>query len=104
MCPVAFSFYAKEVIKNMSEKLPFPIGTIFSISLLPLILRVLTLSVLHNVGTILLTLFSVLVGICSMLAYMGFNGRITTVGIDLGTTFSVVGLNRYGGLLVFYQL
>ena len=39
---------------------------------------------------------SVLVGFCSVLAYIGFNGRVTTVGIDLGTTFSVVGVSRNG--------
>lgn len=29
---------------------------------------------------------------CAILAAMGFKGRVTTVGVDLGTSFSVVGL------------
>lgn len=30
---------------------------------------------------------------CAILAAMGFRGRVTTIGVDLGTTFSVVGVS-----------
>jgi molecular chaperone DnaK (HSP70) len=40
----------------------------------------------------LLTVGAALVLVCAVLAAMGFRGRISTIGVDLGTTFSVVGL------------
>ena len=89
-----------------TEKSHVPLGT----STLSISLSFSCCSHFHKVflhllleGTILLTFVSVSVGFCSVLAYIGFNGRVTTVGIDLGTTFSVAGLNRYGMLfLAFY--
>ena len=36
------------------------------------------------------------VAICAGLGWLGFRGRVTTVGVDLGTTFSVVGVNING--------
>uniref|UniRef100_A0A7S0SSX6 Uncharacterized protein n=1 Tax=Chromulina nebulosa TaxID=96789 RepID=A0A7S0SSX6_9STRA len=33
---------------------------------------------------------------CAVLAALGFRGRVTTIGVDLGTTFSVVGVNING--------
>ena len=32
----------------------------------------------------------------ALAAHFGFQGRVTTIGVDLGTTFSVVGLSRNG--------
>lgn len=43
-----------------------------------------------------MTFVSLAVAFCAVLAYMGFRGRVDTVGIDLGTTFSVVGYYHYG--------
>ncbi len=34
--------------------------------------------------------------ICAILASQGYRGRIDTIGVDLGTTFSVVGFNIKG--------
>lgn len=39
---------------------------------------------------------AVLVAGCAVLAALGFRGRVNTVGIDLGTTFSVVAVNEHG--------
>jgi len=36
------------------------------------------------------------VAICAGMAWLGFRGRVTTVGVDLGTTFSVVGVSVNG--------
>ena len=44
----------------------------------------------------LLTLGAALVLVCAVMAAMGFRGRISTIGVDLGTTFSVVGLRIDG--------
>jgi molecular chaperone DnaK (HSP70) len=44
-----------------------------------------------NLGPILFFCAAVGVGICSIMAYYGFQGRINTIGVDLGTTLSVVG-------------
>ena len=37
---------------------------------------------------------------CAVMAHFGFQGRIHTVGIDLGTTFSVVAVNEHGTVRV----
>ena len=37
---------------------------------------------------------------CALLAHMGFQGRINTVGVDLGTTFSVIAVNEHGTVRV----
>ena len=42
----------------------------------------------------ILTFITAVVAVCAMLAALGFKGRVTTVGIDLGTTFSVVGFSQ----------
>jgi len=49
-----------------------------------------------NVGQWMLSLVAVSVCFCAVLAAMGFRGRVTTIGVDLGTTFSVVGVNMGG--------
>lgn len=48
-----------------------------------------------NTGWII-SLIVLVVAICAGLAALGFKGRISTVGVDLGTTFSVVGINNNG--------
>lgn len=42
----------------------------------------------------MLTFVTAVVAVCAILAALGFKGRVTTVGIDLGTTFSVVGFSQ----------
>lgn len=49
-----------------------------------------------NMGQWMLSLVAALVCACAVLAAMGFRGRVTTIGVDLGTTFSVVGVNMGG--------
>ena len=41
----------------------------------------------------LISLLGVFVCVCAILAAYGFRGRVTTIGVDLGTTFSVVGVS-----------
>ena len=40
----------------------------------------------------------------AVLAALGFRGRVNTVGIDLGTTFSVVAVNEHGTVRVLPDL
>ncbi len=40
-----------------------------------------------------MSLLGAFVCICAILAAYGFKGRVTTIGVDLGTTFSVVGVS-----------
>ncbi|CAN0148354.1 unnamed protein product [Ectocarpus sp. 12 AP-2014] len=42
----------------------------------------------------------VVAGACAALAATGFRGRQTVVGIDLGTTFSVIGVNEGGKIAI----
>lgn len=49
----------------------------------------------------LLTAGAALVIIAALLAYKGFKGRVNTVGVDLGTTFSVIGSNVNGKVVIF---
>jgi molecular chaperone DnaK (HSP70) len=52
----------------------------------------------------ILSLIAIAVAVCALLAAMGFRGRVSTVGIDLGTTFSVVGVvNQHTGKVVIVQ-
>lgn len=44
----------------------------------------------------LLTLGTLFVAACAIMAAFGFKGRVTTIGVDLGTTFSVVGISSNG--------
>ena len=44
----------------------------------------------------LLTLGTLFVAGCAIMAAFGFKGRVTTIGVDLGTTFSVVGISNKG--------
>ena len=44
-----------------------------------------------NLGQIIFFCAAIGIGICSIMAYYGFQGRIDTIGVDLGTTLSVVG-------------
>jgi len=48
----------------------------------------------------ILSLVAIAVAACALLAAMGFRGRVSTVGIDLGTTFSVVGVNQHGKVVI----
>jgi molecular chaperone DnaK (HSP70) len=48
----------------------------------------------------LISLVVLVVAICAGLAALGFRGRISTVGVDLGTTFSVVGINNNGKIII----
>jgi molecular chaperone DnaK (HSP70) len=50
-----------------------------------------------NLSSILMFCGTVLVVVCAVLAAYGFKGRVTTIGVDLGTTFSVVGFTQNNG-------
>lgn len=55
---------------------------------------------MSNVTSWLITLVTLVVAICAILAAYGFRGRVTTIGVDLGTTFSVVGVNIGGKVVI----
>ncbi|CAM9188145.1 unnamed protein product [Scytosiphon promiscuus] len=48
----------------------------------------------------IMVLVAVVVGACAALAASGFRGRQTVVGIDLGTTYSVIGINEAGKIII----
>ena len=45
-------------------------------------------------SSVLILFVSVLVSICAVLSALGFRGRVSVVGIDLGTTYSVVAVSE----------
>jgi len=47
-------------------------------------------------SSILILFGSALVAICAVLSALGFRGRVNTVGIDLGTTYSVIAVSDTG--------
>eukprot|EP00640_Fibrocapsa_japonica_P001843 CAMPEP_0113937574 /NCGR_PEP_ID=MMETSP1339-20121228/4169_1 /TAXON_ID=94617 /ORGANISM="Fibrocapsa japonica" /LENGTH=446 /DNA_ID=CAMNT_0000940395 /DNA_START=198 /DNA_END=1538 /DNA_ORIENTATION=+ /assembly_acc=CAM_ASM_000762 len=47
-------------------------------------------------GQIMVVATALIVAACAVLAALGFRGRDTVIGVDLGTTFSVVGINEEG--------
>lgn len=51
--------------------------------------------------SILVFTTSLVVSVCAVLSAFGFRGRVNTVGIDLGTTYSVVAINEFGKVRVF---
>lgn len=51
--------------------------------------------------SMLMLVTSLLVSTCAVLAAFGFRGRVNTIGVDLGTTFSVVAVNEFGNVRVF---
>lgn len=44
---------------------------------------------------------SALVSVCAILSALGFRGRVSVIGVDLGTTFSVVAVSEHGSVRVF---
>jgi len=53
-----------------------------------------------NASSLMMSALTFLVVASAVLAAMGFKGRVTTVGIDLGTTFSVIAYSHYGKVTV----
>lgn len=49
---------------------------------------------------VLMTLGAVAIVACAYLAAIGFKGRVSTVGVDLGTSFSVVGISKDGKIQI----
>lgn len=52
----------------------------------------------------MITIVTIAVAICAILAAMGFKGRSTTIGVDLGTTFSVIGIVHKGKVTIVSDL
>lgn len=55
-----------------------------------------------NLGQIIFFCAAIGIGICSIMAYYGFQGRINTIGVDLGTTLSVVGYKSRSKVINIY--
>mmetsp|Transcript_18008 Transcript_18008/g.56494 ORF Transcript_18008/g.56494 Transcript_18008/m.56494 type:complete len:410 (-) Transcript_18008:148-1377(-) len=51
--------------------------------------------------SILIFAVSALVSACAVLSALGFRGRVSVIGVDLGTTFSVVAVSEQGRVRVF---
>ena len=45
-------------------------------------------------------IITIVVAVCAILAAYGFKGRSTTIGVDLGTTFSVIGVVKDGQVTI----
>ena len=53
-------------------------------------------SQLGHMSAFLVSIGAAVILFCAVLAANGFKGRVSTIGVDLGTTFSVVGINIDG--------